>query len=268
MLGKLIKHEFKSTSKLVLPLYIVLVILTILGRIVAQSVMSSNNLNDSAGLMVFNISSVMVYVLGLFAVSITTYIYFVIRFYKNLFSDEGYLMHTLPVTSWQLLSSKLLVAFIWSLVEILLICLSIFCIFANQEVFDIVKNFVNSYGGLNGITQTYFGMNFGNTLILIIILVILSALSGLLLPYASICIGQLWQKHKVAGSFLSFIGITLILQIIGTVYTGLSTSGSPIIEETVFFAANYRMSITSSIISSILFFLVSGFLMDKKVNLD
>lgn len=37
MLGKLMKHEFKTTSKVILPLYLILVVLTIFARIFAQS---------------------------------------------------------------------------------------------------------------------------------------------------------------------------------------------------------------------------------------
>ena len=109
MLGKLMKHEFKTTSKVILPLYLILVVLTIFARIFAQSLFTAENSNiDSIGFGLFGGLSVILYILGLFAVSIASFIYLLVRFYKNLFGDEGYLMHTLPVTSWELLSSCLL----------------------------------------------------------------------------------------------------------------------------------------------------------------
>ena len=39
-----------------------------------------------------------------------TVIIVILRFYKGLLGDEGYLMHTLPVKPWQLITSKGLVA--------------------------------------------------------------------------------------------------------------------------------------------------------------
>ena len=141
MLGKLLKHEFKETSKRMLPLYLVLVVITILGRIVAQSIMISGNADSSTIMAIFNILSVFIYVVGLIVISIASYIYLIMRFYKNLFSNEGYLMHTLPVTSWQLLISKLVTAFIWFISETILIFLSIFCIFANNYVFEEISKF-------------------------------------------------------------------------------------------------------------------------------
>ena len=49
-------------------------------------------------------------------------IYFAIRFYKNLYTDEGYLMHTLPVKPWMLIVSKLTIGTIWFyLIDLLLV---------------------------------------------------------------------------------------------------------------------------------------------------
>lgn len=71
MLGKLMKHEFKTTSKVILPLYLILVVLTIFARIFAQSLFTAENSNiDSIGFGLFGGLSVILYILGLFAVSI------------------------------------------------------------------------------------------------------------------------------------------------------------------------------------------------------
>lgn len=44
---------------------------------------------------------------------LVTLILIVVRYYKNFFTDEGYLTFTLPVSRTQLLNSKILMAFIW-----------------------------------------------------------------------------------------------------------------------------------------------------------
>ena len=235
MLGKLMKHEFKTTSKVILPLYLILVVLTIFARIFAQSLFTAENPNiDSIGFGLFGGLSVILYILGLFAVSIASFIYLLVRFYKNLFGDEGYLMHTLPVTSWELLSSKLLVAFIWNLVESLLIAFSIFCIFANHYVFDAISNYFASFGGFDGMVYYYTGMHTGTFWLSLIAFILVSSFYGLLLPYASICIGQLWQKHRLAGSFLTYFLINILTQIIRTIYVGLTGN-----EDAITHAQNY-----------------------------
>ncbi len=41
----------------------------------------------------------------------------VLRFHKNLYSNEGYLMFTLPVKPQMLLASKTIVAFSWIIIS-------------------------------------------------------------------------------------------------------------------------------------------------------
>ena len=65
MLGKLMKHEFKTTSKVILPLYLILVVLPIFASIFAQSLFTAENSNiDSIGFGRFGGLSVILYILG------------------------------------------------------------------------------------------------------------------------------------------------------------------------------------------------------------
>ena len=50
------------------------------------------------------------------------------RFFRGLLGDEGYLMHTLPVSPWQLIGSKLLCAVVTTLLSIVVAILSILLI--------------------------------------------------------------------------------------------------------------------------------------------
>lgn len=269
MLGKLLKHEFKTTSKMILPLYVVLAVLTIFARIVAQATFAADEtLNDSMGFSIFSSITILMYILGLFAICIATFIYLIMRFYKNLFSAEGYLMHTLPVNSWQLLNSKLIVSFVWSLIEVLLITLSIFCIFANDYVFDRVSDFFAAYGGFAAFIRYAADLSLGGFWTLIISFTLIALLSELLLPYVSICIGQLWQKHKTAGAFLSYFGITFLLQILSSVYSVISIDGYDESYTNFVPVSFYVTSLLFAVITSIIFYLLSGYIMHKKVNLD
>lgn len=270
MLGKLMKHEFKTTSKIILPLYLLVVVLTIFARIFAQSLLVSENSNiDSIGFGIFGGLSVLLYILGLFAVSITTFIYLLVRFYKNLFCDEGYLMHTLPVTSWELLTSKLLVGFIWNLAETLLIALSVFCIFANHDVFNAADQFFASFGGFDGMIYYYTGLHSGAFWLYLIAFILISLFFGLLLPYACICIGQLWQKHKLAGAFLSYFVINIIIQIVRAIYVGLTGDTAAISQaENYIPIATYGFIMMLNLLLCVLFFFLCGFIMKKKVNLE
>lgn len=50
---------------------------------------------------------VFLYAMFLCAVVVITFIVILLRFYKNLLQNEGYLMNMLPVKSWQHITAKL-----------------------------------------------------------------------------------------------------------------------------------------------------------------
>lgn len=109
MLSKLLKYELKSTARWFLPLYIALIILTFLNKLTITI-----NLPD---FILFNILKVLLmvfYVLIIIFTSIATMILLVVRFYKNLYTDEGYLTHTLPVKPGTHLNCKILSGCIWT----------------------------------------------------------------------------------------------------------------------------------------------------------
>ena len=129
MLGKLISHEWKDTWKLMTILNGAVIVLSVLGMFFA----ATGNLTDifnredvtSVWVFVMYISFIMVYILGIIALSVGTTLYFYVRFYRNLYTDQGYLMHTLPVTEHELILSKAIVAFIWKAVSVLVVGLGI-----------------------------------------------------------------------------------------------------------------------------------------------
>lgn len=268
MLGKLIKHEFKTTSKLILPLYLVIIVITIFARIAAQGMISEEPIVDSGIMAVFIVLSMITYILGMFAVCVAVYIYLIMRFYKNLFSDEGYLMHTLPVTSMQLLISKLVTAFVWYLIEAILVFLSIFCTFATRYALDATAEFFGAYGGFPAFITYITGMSFPGFCLFIIVAVIISLLSGFLLPYASICVGQLWQQHKVAGAFLTYFITNFVVQIITTVLSGLFFDMDMIDSMDFVPMQYYGFTIGVSAVIAVASFLVCEFIMKRKINLD
>ena len=100
MLSKLLKYDFKSLSKTIFPIYLVSLLLALLTRGV-------NMLADK-----FNVFSIpsgfisAIFVIVLIAIPIMTFVFTILKFYQNLIKDEGYLMHTLPVSKHSLILSK------------------------------------------------------------------------------------------------------------------------------------------------------------------
>lgn len=104
MLGKLIKHEIKATSRLIPFIYLAVAAFALVTLIGFQI------RNETVGVF----ACVLMMIAGA-AAYITTLVVIAVRFYKSMFAQEGYLTMTLPVSSGKLLFSKSLTAFLWVL---------------------------------------------------------------------------------------------------------------------------------------------------------
>ncbi len=218
MLMKLFKHEWKDSWKLMTVLCVVVVALSALGAILFHdygTIMDRLNMNDSDALdMMFAVGG-MGYVVLLF-MSVTlllmgSTIYFYVRFYRNLYTDQGYLMHTLPVSKHELILSKTFVYVLWKLIAGVIIvvsaCIMFFSIFGEEftdAVLDVIREVTNY------MDPWEMAVAIPLLLIMSLLRLIMSAFTG----YMSISIGQLAVKNKVFASIGVFIGIRIVLRLI------------------------------------------------------
>ena len=102
MLSKLLKYEFKSTGRTFGLCYAGVVAAALLLRILgllSDSIGFSDTLPRSVVLFTEFLTGLsgVAYAVMIVAVCVITFLLILQRFYKNLLSGEGYLMHTLPV---------------------------------------------------------------------------------------------------------------------------------------------------------------------------
>ena len=125
MLSKLLRHEFRATGRIMLPVYALLLVscggCTLFGRLLGRY-------PESTVLSVVQTVFATLFGVTTFGMLLLTLVLMVYRFYKNLMTDEGYLMFTLPVSRSQLIWSKLLVALVWSVLSTVLAALAFLCI--------------------------------------------------------------------------------------------------------------------------------------------
>lgn len=106
MLGKLLKYEMKDTSHTFLGLYCITLGLSVIYSICISLDLIKSNVLPS----VLAVAAICIFVFF----ALLTMIFSFVRFSSNLMGNEGYLMNTLPVTSSQLVLSKLISFIIWS----------------------------------------------------------------------------------------------------------------------------------------------------------
>ena len=96
MLGKLLKYEYKATSRYFIGLYIVLALLTI-GNKIMLIIEDTSDVQLRVVDILFGIIMAS-YVIAIIAIAVATVVLMLRRFYFNMLKDEGYLTFTLPAT--------------------------------------------------------------------------------------------------------------------------------------------------------------------------
>src|SRR5680860_1037839 len=98
MLSKLLKYEIKATGRIFLPLFLALLIFAGITRFI--SAVGPEKWATPA------ILSMIIYIIIMVGMFVMTFLMMIQRFYKNLLSDEGYLMLTLPTKPWKHITSN------------------------------------------------------------------------------------------------------------------------------------------------------------------
>lgn len=206
MVKKLFKHEMLSYIRIWLPMNLILLGIAILGRIVRFFE------NDSTVYNIVNISSITIYVIGIIAAVGITLVLGIIRFYKNLFSGEGYLTFTLPVTSSQHIAVKTITAAAFQIFTLLSVLVSLAVMTAGDVLPEVIKavNYLMKliWGGVGFHLPLYITEA--------VLLVVLVTHVQLLFYYTCISIGQLFRKNRILAALGVYFGFYIITQILGT----------------------------------------------------
>ncbi len=115
MLKKLIKYDFKSVFKLWWIAAASTVALSVIGGLIA-SFFAADEFTEKVipiPILIVAVIILTIVFIGFGAFGIFTDILVYVRYYKNLFTDEGYLTFTLPAKRKTILNSKILLSFVF-----------------------------------------------------------------------------------------------------------------------------------------------------------
>lgn len=260
MLSKLMKYDLKATSRLLGPLYIILLFMSIINRFVI-------NMNDNNEVVrIIRVFLIAAYATLILVVLVVTVFYMIIRFYKNLLTDEGYLMFTLPTKTHQLITSKLLITLFWSIISIVVILISIFIVFASPDSIPTAINVIKE-----ALAELYreFGGNGVLMFTELILMCLLGLVSNILLIYASIAMGQLYSKHKIIGSFVSYMIIYTVIQFLMIIIMVAFGVFIPEVSEvSILPQVIFPVIIVILMITCTCFYLATNYIFKRKLNLD
>ena len=109
MLGKLIKWDLAADRNKYIVLYAATLLVSVM--LVATGKIKEHIINNRM-LEIIEVMFGTLFMTLIVSIVIVVVGFTVTRFYKNVIRDEGYLTHTLPVHTWQILVSKLIVSYI------------------------------------------------------------------------------------------------------------------------------------------------------------
>ena len=211
MLGKLLKYDLRSMLKTISLFWAAALVLALVNHFTMNSLNfeSSNFLIDAF----LHFIPLLLYIGIMIAMGVLTLLIVIQRFYNGLLKDEGYLMFTLPVKPWQLITSKGLSAVIVSFISGLVAVLSIF-VLAPWDMFDEnAKEMLRTILSFDGQLQVW------QTVVILI-----SALLAILVNiaksnyqiYAAIALGHQFKTHRVAMAFVMYMLLSVALSTLAT----------------------------------------------------
>ena len=268
MLGKLIKNEFKATARSFVPVYLVMLVVTIFLKIFLEISDKFKNVN---GQIMAAISAILLisFVVSILAVIFGTIIFIIKRFYDNMLKDEGYLSFTLPVTTGQHIGSKALTSYVWVVASAVVIILSIVLLFlGHASFFRAVSDGIND--GMKFLSDNgYWGYA-----VLIFIMIIVGIYISIMEAYACMSVGQLLNKHRVAGAIITYLVFYGIKKMCGIIFLMVTLVGNTAdLEmannyEAEFFVPMLIFEVIMMVVQIVAYTFITHVMMSKKLNLE
>lgn len=241
MLKKLMKHDFRALSRTLFPLQIGILggglVATLLTALTIRLGQNTANTGGSALLreLIMGVSATASILIGIaiMASAFVTLLLICYHFYRSFLADEGYLTFTLPVSTGDLIWSKLFTGMFWTLINavVILVTLLIFSVFgttsnsiANMEVLQAFRMFFTDI-----LPQASQYVNVPVVAVEVVVIAILGLAAQLLQIYFAIVVGgQVAKKHKILAAIGMYLLINMGVGIISTTFMSIVTLGEGI----------------------------------------
>ena len=199
MLKKLLKYDLKNMFKFLVIFYVIALFFAILTRIFL-------NIENSLVMKIIGQVCSGVTISMIFNILINNLMRSWIRFKQNLYGDESYLTHTLPIEKKTLYLSKIITAIITMFVSIVVIGLTLFIAYYGKENIELLKNM------LLPIADTY-DSTIIKILLAFLFIFFLEFANGLQTGFTGIILGHKMNDAKTGYSILFGFGTYMVIQI-------------------------------------------------------
>lgn len=273
MLRKIFKYEWKTIFPLLLGVHCVGLAVAVFCRIGINLMggVRSENVSIMAALLLTAA------IMAIGCVVFYTYFYTGYRFYKSVFTQQGYLTNTLPVTADQLIWGKGLTAVIWVTIDCLWAIAALFVlVLSPEDVAELIRDLPEAFSAL-------FHTKAPALTWLLVITMLLTPFFMTIQIYVAAAIGNLFTGHKLLATICSYIGISFIQQVFSlvilaataphmaqfnyqvkqaseNVYTTINVAG--------FMTNCVGLSLAFTVLCAVGFYFLSRYVLNHKLNLE
>ena len=212
MVRKLMKHELFALFRILVFFAAAVVIFAVVGRLLVFANIERGDMGGTmAPLLVlvifFYASAIILFVAVAWGLGIS-------RFYKTLFTGEGYMTLSLPAKPTQIVAAKMLSAFVAMAFAAAVSCLSLLIFFVgwNAQIMQTIGEAFSELARLIGEVMAQEPLLTFEFVVLGLAILPMS----LLVVYAVISVGQLFTAHRKGYTWLLAFGVYIVGNVLNT----------------------------------------------------
>ena len=246
MLGKLFKYEFRAVGKTCGFLLIVAFCVTILGAVYLLSPLFEGIVNPKGQMgemgpglsvisVILGILGLLSYAVMLIAISFGFTLWLSLRFYRSMYSDQGYLTHTLPVKPVHVLVAKVVTGGLCMLIlSIALYAMVLFLVLLGAaKVLDLsmgelLHSFQVNVKFFLDVIKEQAGISFTGSGVIFLISLFLTPFTTVSIIFGSLTLGQYSWKNKGLMGIIAYLIVRVAMKfvsgIVGLAMTVLQIS--------------------------------------------
>lgn len=210
MLAKLLKYDLRSMLKTFLLVWGAALVLALVNHFTIGRLGIESTSTLLAALL--KIIPLLLYIAILVAMAVLTLLFVIQRFYNGLLKDEGYLMFTLPVKTWELITSKGISAVIINLISGIVAVCSIMILIPWDQIGELFRGLFEFLRD----NELFSGGQMAVLFIGAVLVIITNVAKSIYQIYAAIALGHLFKKHRVGMAFVMYLLINIAISTIGS----------------------------------------------------
>lgn len=200
MLGKVLKYDLKWVYKVVVVFYVLAFVFSVIGRALSEienSVIFSVVTQIVFGIAIsMMVSSLINCLMRLWA-----------RFIKNIYKDESYLTHTLPIEKNTIFASKVISALICIFTTTIVIIACLFICYYSEANMQVLKQVLE-------LTASTYNTTVLNLLLLVSLVIFLELMFIVLVGYIGIILGYKSNQNKMIKTIIIGFALYMISQVV------------------------------------------------------